>query len=537
MKKKKGRIGPGTVIASLIALCGAMLLYFGTIRVYNSYASLNWPKVEGKIIGSGISTYERHHGRWSYTPEVTYAYSFNSNSYVASQIRFVPLIRKKDEARIIADKYPRGKTVVVRCNPSNPGVAVLEPGAFPNTWVNAVLGAIILVSVVIVWRLYRAVKQKAAEDRALAKQKREKTGSQPQDQTSSLDDQTGAKSLPGKGYLSKIQGLFDQQIRSFVGDLAEKGFVSKIAGLIVVGIACWWWGFRHPSGDAGSETSPFQILFGALTGGWISAVFDVLWKILVIIAGITAVFLSRKVSTIPRITPIGDTATSTLAPEPRDVLERQLQTMGFHYLGDYEATMISSVRSQLRAYCDPDRQTAAALIDMTSERKTTTVLQFGTNLHPSGSIVTSTSQFPSIYARPTGKMLARVPWKNTAAEVFKLHQLLCQTARNEHFEAETVHASTLAENVRKAERIECEYQVKIGRLKRIAEDKYRMTLLGTIIAVPLVWWQMCYGSMFSGIKIPDSFFCWKLRRCLGRIQIRIQSEWARCEKSVDEIDI
>ncbi|MDD5707955.1 MAG: DUF3592 domain-containing protein, partial [Kiritimatiellae bacterium] len=219
MKKKKKLFGSGTLIGGLIALCGAVLLYSGTIRVYNSYASLNWPKVEGKIIGSGISAYEKHHGTQYYTPEVVFTYSFNSNSYVASQIRFVPLIRKKDDAKDIADKYPRGKTVVINCNPSNPNVAVLEPGAFPNTWVNAVLGAIILVSVVIVWRIYRVVKQKAAEDRALAKQKREKAGSPLQDKTISLDAQTGAESPPGKGSLSKIQGKVDQQISGFVGVL------------------------------------------------------------------------------------------------------------------------------------------------------------------------------------------------------------------------------------------------------------------------------------------------------------------------------
>lgn len=343
-------------------------------------------------------------------------------------------------------------------------------------------------------------------------------------------------------YFQFIMLIGESLKKKKINDSGAQSDAANLPGVLwvlAIGVTCWWFWPGYSDDQSSGEPGLFQTLFSTLTGGWISVFLSVLWKVLLVLAGVTAVYLSRKVSTVPGVTPVSDPGTNMLAPEPRDILERQLHTMGFHYLGDYNVTSISSVPSRIRAYCDPDRHAAAVLLDMISENKTTTVLQFGTRLHPSGSIVTSNSPFPSIYARPPGKMQARVPWKNTAAEVFRLHQLLCRTARDEHFEAETVHAAAFAEIVRKEERRECEYQVELGRLRKVAEDQYRQTLLGVIIAVPLLWWQMCYGSMFSWVKMPDGFFCWKLRRRLGSITvpIKIQSDWARCEKSQGEIDI
>ena len=359
------------------------------------------------------------------------------------------------------------------------------------------------------------VKQKSESDKALAGQKHGRGDPQPEKQKPSDENSIGSGTQP------------------------EAGSLSGMLWILVIGVMCWWLGLGRSDGQGDSEPGLLQMLLGVFTGGWVNVVIGVLWKVLLVLAGITAVYFSRKISVVPAVTPISDQGTSVPAPEPRDVLERQLQTMGFHYLGDYNVTSISSLPSRIRAYCDADRHTAAVLLDMTMDKQTTTVLQFGTRLHPYGNIVTSNGSLPSIYAHPPGSMQARVPWKKTAAEVFSLHQLLCRTAREEHFEAETVHSAAFAEIISKGERRECEYQVQIGRLKQIAVDKYRQTLLGIMIAVPLIWWQMIYGPMFSWFKIPDGFFCWKLRRTLGRltVPICIQSDWARCEQSPGELDI
>ena len=274
----------------------------------------------------------------------------------------------------------------------------------------------------------------------------------------------------------------------------------------------------------------FWLVISAIVIAWLgpwSTPLTIFWEIIVILFVITVVFCCCKRLSVPVVTLVN--GTDGLPPAPRDAAEAQVRQLGFIYLGDFDVKIMPTTSTRIRAYIGPDRQSAALLIDMTSGQEKTSILEFCTNLHPSGGITTSTASNPGIFPRPLDRMQAHVPWKKTAGEVFELHQSLCRTALVENFTAKTVHSAGFAEKIVDDTRKDYEYQVQTGRLSMVAEGQYRLTLLETMIAAPLLWYQMVYGHLFTWFSLPDAFFCWKFRRRLRRFK---QKSHGRDKKTV-----
>ncbi|MBA4386682.1 MAG: hypothetical protein C0404_01805 [Verrucomicrobia bacterium] len=493
-KKKRKAIGFGTVVATLMFLGGAGILYSGVIRVYNSYASLSWPEAEGSVISSGITDLGKRDARYSFTPGITYEYSCGSETYVNNQVRFVPIIVSRDAAREFVARYPRGKHVAVRYKPSDPGVSVLEPGAFPNTWVNAVMGAIIVTLVAGICCVYWMVRQNSGKP--LAK-----------------DGKGGTKArqeadLP-EGPVVGEKGRSPQ---------GRKGPLLKILWT-ALGIAVFCW-----LSCTGGETTVFRKIVAALFGWQMDVVLEVLGAVGAILLGITVVFLSVQVMTVPRMKPLNDPAERTPTPHPRDALEAELQVLGFRFIGDFDAAMFAATSMRIRAYTDADRLQGAILMDGRSGSERATILEFSTRLHPSGSVVTNTSPYPQIWSYQLDKCVTRVPWKKTAAEVLELHQALCRAAGEEKFTAEPFSAVTFADDVIKETRKDLEYQVEAGRYRRVGEDRYRQSLWGVVAAVPRLWLKMTYSFLFSWYRPPAGFFCWRVRRRLRKFKLQTEEK-------------
>lgn len=490
MKKRK-TIGFGTVVAALIFLGGTGLLYTGAIRVYNSYASLSWPEANGSVISSGVTDRGKRNEHYNFTPEITYEYSFGSKTYVNSRVRFVPIMVSREAAMQFVDKYPRGKHVIVRYKPSALDVSVLEPGAFTNTWVNAVMGAIIVALFAGTCSLYWIVKRNAGKPRTAIENNNQKSNAEIEELKRSVVGGMDKASRVGKGTLIKILWM-------------------------TLAFAVFWWL------SSGGETTMFRKVVAVLFGWQMDVVLELLGAVAIILLGITVVFLSAQVMTIPLMKPLTDPAAWTPIPAPRDTLEAELQMLGFRFIGDFDATMYTATSMRVRAYTDPDRLHGAILMDGKSGSERATILEFSTRLHPSGSIVTNTSPYPVIWSYPLDKCVVRVPWKRAAAKVLELHQALCHTAQKEKFIAETFSVVTFAEEVIKATREDMEYQVEAGRYRKIGQDQYRPTLLGIVIAVPRLWLNMTYSFMFSWYRPPAFFFCWRLRRRLRRFKLQTE---------------
>ena len=271
---------------------------------------------------------------------------------------------------------------------------------------------------------------------------------------------------------------------------------------------------EYLSGIAGLALSAIVFL---LLGSW-STPIAILWEAAVIVLVITIVFTSSKRITVPVVTPLKNGDNPAQKPEARDSLEAQLQEFGFLYIGDFDIKMTARTSARIRAYISQDRLCEAILIDIASGQNMKTILEFGTRLYPSGSITTTNDSNPSIISYQPDKMKVNVPWKRTAADIYELHRSLCLTAQDETFTPAMLQPADFAESLRNDTLKDYEYQVKSHRLRRVAEGQYRLTLLESIIAAPLLWYQMAYGRLFPWYTPPDSFFCRKLRRRLRRFK-------------------
>lgn len=271
---------------------------------------------------------------------------------------------------------------------------------------------------------------------------------------------------------------------------------------------------EYLSGIAGLALSAIVFL---LLGSW-STPIAILWEAVVIVLVITIVFTSSKRITVPVVTPLKNGDNPAQKPEGRDSLEAQLQDLGFLYIGDFDIKMMARTSARIRAYISQDRLCEAILIDITSGENRKTILEFGTRLYPSGSITTTNDSTPSIISYQPDKMKVNVPWKRTASDIYELHRSLCLTAQDETFTPAVLQPADFAESLRNDTLKDYEYQVKSHRLRRVAEGQYRLTLLESIIAAPLLWYQMAYGRLFPWYTPPDSFFYRKLRRRLRRFK-------------------
>lgn len=257
------------------------------------------------------------------------------------------------------------------------------------------------------------------------------------------------------------------------------------------------------------------VVFYFLPGSW-TAPLSILLEVVTLVLVITIVFMTIKPINMHAVTQLPATCLPGLAPEPRDPMEREIQALEFRYVGDFDVGKTGIVSMRVRAYISRDLLCGALLADMTVGKEKTTVLEFGSDLSPAGSILTNNFALPSVYSYRIQDMKASVPWKLTADEIFALHKAMCQVALDEEFTLKSIYATGFAERLSADMRKENDYQVERGRLRRVGKNRYRMTLLGALIGAPLIWYNMAYGGMFAWYKPQDSYFCWKLRRRLRR---------------------
>lgn len=240
----------------------------------------------------------------------------------------------------------------------------------------------------------------------------------------------------------------------------------------------------------------------------------ILPEVIFILFAITVVFLTSTRSRVPTVSRI-DSPTSQ-PPVPAGAFERQLQGRDFRFAGEYDATMTARTPTRLRIYQAPDDLCTACLIEIKMATDRVQILECHTDLSPAGSITTSTSSHPRIFAYPPGKVLAKVPWKRTVAEVLELHSALCSAAQMEGFKPQYLPRSNFADLIQQDTRLDLDYQVKHKLVKKLDPDQYKLTLLGCLVATPLVWFNMTYGFLFSWYRPGNETFCRRLRRRLKR---------------------
>jgi hypothetical protein len=133
------------VVGSGLVGIGALVAY-GTIRMrLKNKRAHTWPTVRGTILSSEVeSEVKRHDNRpiETYGAAVRYSYEVRGKTYESDQIQLggTRETSDPDEFEQTVARYPAGKRVTVYYDPTDPGIATLEPGASGGIFNMAMVG-------------------------------------------------------------------------------------------------------------------------------------------------------------------------------------------------------------------------------------------------------------------------------------------------------------------------------------------------------------------------------------------------------------
>lgn len=152
-------------------VCGGLagvLLFFFAIFLFvkvsrdkkKARASINWPSVEGQIIGNRIKRAVQSDGDGtsiSYNPEVYYEYQVDGTPFSGQRIAFgsEPSFGSKKKAEQFLAAYPVESSVTVFYNPEDPTEAVLSQTV--SKMIGSIIAGILLI-VTGLFLLFHAVK-------------------------------------------------------------------------------------------------------------------------------------------------------------------------------------------------------------------------------------------------------------------------------------------------------------------------------------------------------------------------------------------
>ncbi|MBE9029957.1 DUF3592 domain-containing protein [filamentous cyanobacterium LEGE 11480] len=129
---------------------GIICVIFGMKHCAQAIASRNWPRTLGTITRSHLETFRSGPNFPRYALYLRYTYCVNGRDYIGHRVRFRPFwnVRDRRYMETFTQRYPKGSSVEIFYAPSQPKVAILEPGF---DWSVTLL---FLMGLVFLWAAY-----------------------------------------------------------------------------------------------------------------------------------------------------------------------------------------------------------------------------------------------------------------------------------------------------------------------------------------------------------------------------------------------
>ncbi|MBN2311792.1 MAG: hypothetical protein JXR94_22625 [Candidatus Hydrogenedentes bacterium] len=241
---------------------------------------------------------------------------------------------------------------------------------------------------------------------------------------------------------------------------------------------------------------------------------------LIVVFAVTAVWLAASRYYVPTITPVEGPPEPGEAFEPRDAAEEALVELGFAYAGGFSVFMTEEVSCACRAFLLPGTSHTVILSYMQSKGQQLSYAEFNTEFVPKRCVSTFNAGTPGAFGSLETTFAVRVPWHKDLRALFALHKRLCDLAEANAFRPAPIGPGDIPARLVSGTREVLEYQVQRARLKRIDEDTYRHTLLGALLAVPLVWLNMAYGILFLWYRRSDDSIVRRAEKWFERAAFR-----------------
>ncbi len=153
-------IGVGLINAviwgGIFGVTGLGLLFYGwSINRRPNTSRSDWPSVKGKVLSVQVSRTQAAgmggYGRVSFVPVIDYSYQVDGVLYQANNVSSGTAAGYNSvNAQKIADRYPAGKDITVRYNPSNPRESILDISpANGNFYMMAGCGALVIGAILV----------------------------------------------------------------------------------------------------------------------------------------------------------------------------------------------------------------------------------------------------------------------------------------------------------------------------------------------------------------------------------------------------
>ncbi|MDH3217219.1 MAG: DUF3592 domain-containing protein [Candidatus Krumholzibacteria bacterium] len=142
------------LVSVVFVAAGIAMTIRGKGVLGDAKASATWPAAYGKIVTSQVtkkSHQSRRNGRQrttvTYWANLSYRYDVDGLRYTSDTVSFGEYGSDDPEhARDVVHRYPEGKEVEVHYNPTDPEVAVLEPGVSRSSYLALGLGLVFSIT-------------------------------------------------------------------------------------------------------------------------------------------------------------------------------------------------------------------------------------------------------------------------------------------------------------------------------------------------------------------------------------------------------
>jgi|AMWB02.1.fsa_nt_gi hypothetical protein len=141
------------ILGILCIVAGALIILFGLLQARKaSTAKARWAEAHGQILESHLQSQRSRSSSGisstTYSPEVTYEYEVDGQTYTGNRLGFGSGSFSEKKAKAKIAPYPAGAAVTVHYDPAEPSNAVLETVATNKGGALVLGGALIALGVI-----------------------------------------------------------------------------------------------------------------------------------------------------------------------------------------------------------------------------------------------------------------------------------------------------------------------------------------------------------------------------------------------------
>jgi hypothetical protein len=196
---------------------------------------------------------------------------------------------------------------------------------------------------------------------------------------------------------------------------------------------------------------------------------------------------------------------------------------GYRYIGTYQINFGNPMTIVVNAYLSSDCVKACEIIRIGGR----IVTEFTSRCIPFFVLCLNDFQGGSVVGYAPYKVVLHARTKSVE-ELSALHDRLLNECRLRNATPAPLPNGdgVFEELVVKGAQRDFEYQVRIGRMKRVGSNVYKPTLVGAVIGPSIVW--------FSGMKsVFTAILPWNDRRILKRLRAKLDSFWSYPQTDID----